>query len=241
VLFPRLKKISVAGGGNKVTLQSILSGDKSPFIIAIALTIFGWYVNVISSYFKEETIIYLTLDNKTPDTDGYIIKNVSLTKNLENASLQVQCVPFSDCLLSGAVVLIAPFAMVGNQSCFNNPSTYQAQISLTPGASVRINVQKKNGTKTALYFGGHYETPPCNNLQPAQVRIEQSPSAIAFLLENFTLYYFLSIIFLIIVFVITIWRLTFTSTGDQNEGEKNVPQTLNVHLTIIDDSTGGQS
>lgn len=218
-----------------MTLQSLFSSDKSPLIVAVALTIFGWYVNSISNYFSEETIIYLTVSNKTPDTDEYIIKNISLTKNLENASIQINCVPSSECLLNADMELIAPFAMVGNQKCYGNNTTYQAQISLQPGASIRINAQKKPGTKTAIFFGGRYrKTCNDNDLELAQVRIEQSPSLIAFLLENFILYYFVSIIVLIIVFVLTVRRLTFTTT---DEGEKDVAQTLNVHLTLNDDTT----
>lgn len=217
-----------------MTLQSLLSSDKSPLIIAIALTVFGWYINSISNYFNEETIIYLTDGNKTPDTDGYIIKNVSLNKSLENASLQVQCVPYSACLSTVDMEQIAPFAMVGNQKCFSDHTTYQAQISLPPGASVRINVRKKAGSRTALYFGGRYKA-ACADLEPAQVRIEQYPSAISFFLEHFILYYFLSIILLIIVFVITIWRLASPTAGDQTEGGTDVVETLHVHLTIHDD------
>jgi hypothetical protein len=223
-----------------VTFGSLLLGDKSPLFIAIALTIFGWYVDSISKYFTDQAIIYVS-PTKTADRDGYLITNVSLSKPIENVRLLIKCVSSPDCLAAmsdkrfGQVEQIAPFAAAGNQTCFDNEDSYQAEVSLPPGASARIVVKKKSGGKTSLFLVGRSEQPCDQDMKPVQMRVEEYPSAIAFLLQNFILYYFISIVVLILVFVITLWRLTFRATPTPGEDKENVTQAFAIDLTIHSD------
>jgi hypothetical protein len=222
-----------------VTLSSLLSGDKYPLLIAVGLTIFGWYVDSISRYFTDQTIIYVVTKTAV-ESDEYLIRNVSLNKSVKNASIQIQCVPTPDCLASlsdstfGTVEQVAPFAAEGNQACFQNANSYQAEVSLPPGASARIIVHKKSGGKTELFLAGSFER-TCQDLRPTEIRVEQYPSWIAILLENFILYYFISIVVLILVFLFTLWRLISTPVPDEMEGGEHAAQALTINVTMHGD------
>jgi hypothetical protein len=212
-------------------------GEKSPLIIAIALTVFGWYIDSISKYFSETPIVYVsnTIGN---DEDVYVLKNVSINKGVERLAVQVQCAPISKCLKPagkdgrfGTIEQIAPFAASSNQSCFQNGESYQAQISLPPAASARIRVNKNSNAKTQLFVTGRYNE-NCSNILEASVRMETYPSAIAFLLENFFLYYVSSIIVLLLVFVITVVKLVVPGVSKPGEDNGDDPQHIAIDLTI---------
>jgi hypothetical protein len=217
-------------------LRSIFLGDKTPLIVAVALTVFGWYVDSISKYFSETPII--SVSNTAGDNrDEYLLKNVSINKGVEKLAVQVQCSPISRCLKSvgevgkfGVIEQVAPFAAFSNQSCFQNEESYQAQLSLPPSASVRIRVQKIPNTRTQLFVTGHY-VKVCEDKGETAVRVESSPSAIALLMENFFLYYIVSIVLLIVVFTITIIKLVVPSAR-KPEGEGDGKYSVAVDLTI---------
>jgi hypothetical protein len=218
--------------------RSIFLGDKTPLVVAIALTVFGWYIDSISKYFSETPII--SVSSTTGDNqDEYLLKNVSINKGVEKLAVQVQCSPISKCLKSigsdrkfGVIEQVAPFAAFNNQPCFQDEETYQAQLSLPPSASVRIRVQKAPKTRTQLFVTGHYVL-SCDTKGETAVRVESSPSAIALLMENFFLYYILSIVLLIVVFTITIIRLASPSASkpkeDKGDGKYSVAVDLIIH------------
>jgi hypothetical protein len=70
-----------------MTWRALLFADKIPLIVATALTVFGWYVNSISSYFTDETILYVS-PSKEKEKDEYLIKNVSLKNIAENVFIR---------------------------------------------------------------------------------------------------------------------------------------------------------
>jgi hypothetical protein len=228
-----------------MTWRSLLFGDKTPLIIASALTVFGWYVNSISSYFTDETIIYVS-PSKGNVKDEYLIKNVSLKNIAGKVFIQIQCVPFSNCLTAqgdvsenkfGSIEQIAPFAASSTQSCIQNQGSYQAQVDLPPGASVKISVTKKPGTLTDLFIVGQF-TQPCDTsaVSSIKIRVEQYPSAIAFLLQNFITYYIASIVLLILVFGVTIARTGASHVQAQGDEAGHVAGTVNLDLTIHRDA-----
>jgi hypothetical protein len=218
--------------------RSLLLGDKTPLIIATALTVFGWYVDSISRYFSDTPVIYVA-KAEHDDGDDYLLKNVSISKTIESLAVQVQCLDAPGCLKQrsttdtqyGVVQQVAPFAG-GSQTCFQNERTYQAQVTLPPSATVRIRVNKKPGGKTDFFMTGKYGSACLSDtISTAAVRVEVSPSAIAFLLQNFVLYYFISIVVLLIVFLATVARLASSGATSAKEGE-NVPRAIVVDLYI---------
>jgi hypothetical protein len=221
--------------------RSLLLGDKTPLIVAAALTVFGWYIDSISRYFANTPVIYV-VKTEQADSDDYVLKNVSINQSVENLGLTVQCLGGAACLRSdspgpadkhvGVVEQVAPFAM-GSQSCYQDEKSYQAQVTLPPSASVRIHVTKKPQGKSDLFVIGKYAT-PCDTGPPsiASVRIETYPSAIAFLLQNFVLYYFVSIVVLVIVFLATIAKLAFPGATAAKGEKDDVPRAIVVDLYI---------
>ena len=137
--------------------RSILLGDKTPLIIATALTVFGWYIDSISKYFSDTAVIYI-VKTEHDDSDDYLLKNISISKSVGNLALQVQCLDGPHCLKQrspsdtqhGVVQQVAPFA-VGNQTCFQNEQSYQAQVTLPPSATVRIRVSEAKGESRFIY------------------------------------------------------------------------------------------
>lgn len=220
-----------------MNLKPILLSDKTPLIVAVALTVFGWYVDSISRYFSETPIIYVS--SKIEDGhDEYLLKNVSINKGVERLAVQVQCSPISECLRPigtdrkfGVIEQVAPFAASSNQPCYQNEESFQTQISLPPSASARIRVQKTPNTKTQLFVTGHYAQ-VCENKAETTVRVESSPSAIALLMENFFLYYILSIVLLVVVFAITIIKLVAPGAGQPEEDKGDGKYYVAVDLTI---------
>lgn len=222
--------------------QSVLAGDKTPLVVALALTIFGWYIDSISKYFSETSVVYVT-DKRANEQDEYVLKNVSLGRNVERLAVQIQCIAALNCLRGsgtqaaaayGAIEQIAPFAAASTQSCFQDSGSYQVQVTLPPGASVRLRVAKNAGAKTELFVAGTYadrcDSPSLSN----PIRIETYPSGIAFLLQNFVLYYFVSIIILIVLFVATIWKMLGPASAGRgsNESKTSEPKALSVDLTF---------
>ncbi len=66
----------------------------------------------------------------------------------------------------------------------------------------------------------------------ASVRMETYPSAIALLLENFFLYYVISIILLLVVFVITMLKLMFPIASNPEEDNGDGPHPIAIDLTL---------
>jgi hypothetical protein len=217
--------------------MNLLLSDKTPLIVAIALTVFGWYVDSISKYFSETPIIYVT-GAAGDDHDEYLLKNVSINKGMEKLAVQVQCSPISKCLKSigndgqfGVIEQVAPFAASSNQSCFQNEESYQIQVSLPPSASVRIRVKKTSKARTQLFVTGRYDQ-ACGSKAETNVRVELSPSALAILMENFFLYYILSIVLLVVVFAVTIIKLLVPGAGKPEEDKADGKYSVAIDLTV---------
>jgi hypothetical protein len=219
--------------------RSLLLGDKTPLIVAAALTVFGWYIDSISKYFANTPVIYV-VKSEHADSDDYLLKNISISQSVENLGLMVQCIGGLACLRAdsasdrqfGVVEQVAPFA-VGSQSCFQGEKSYQAQVTLPPSATVRIHVTKKPEGKSDLFVTGKYGN-MCDGgtLSNAAIRIEIYPSSIAFLLQNFVLYYFISIVVLVVVFLTTIAKLAFPGATAVKGEKDDVPRTIVVDLYI---------
>jgi len=208
------------------------------FVIAVALTVFGWYVDSISKYFSETPIVYVST-TVGAEEDVYLLRNVSINKGVEKLAIQVQCAPISKCLKPvgkdgrfGAIEQVAPFAAASNQSCLQDNESFQAQISLPPAASARVRVNKNSNAKTQLFVTGRYNQTCDGNIMEASVRMETYPSAIALLLENFFLYYVISIILLLVVFVITMLKLMFPIASNPEEDNGDGPHPIAIDLTL---------
>jgi hypothetical protein len=217
----------------------LLLGDKTPLIVAAALTVFGWYIDSISKYFADTPIIYIVKSDHH-DSDDYLLKNISISQTVERLGLQVQCLGGVRCLRQrspsdtqfGVIQQVAPFA-VGNQTCIQSEQSYQAQITLPPSATVQIRVTKNPGGKTDLFVTGKYGSTCDNNtIRTAAIRIETYPSAIAFLLQNFVLYYFVSIVVLLVVFLATIAKLASSGATSAKGEDEDVPRAIVVDLYI---------
>jgi hypothetical protein len=223
--------------------RSILLGDKSPLIIATALTIFGWYVNSISTYFGSQTIISISATTGA-SSDSYTVKNISVNKSADKLVFQITCKSGTDCLAPrgsatnfGSIEQIAPFAALDNAVCFQSAGSFQAEVSLPPAAQVRLVVNKRANTQTEIFLVGQASAAGCTTVSLAQVRIEQEPSTIAFLLQNFVTYFFGSIIVLVVVFLVTLWRLVFAAepdagSGEQKQGDKDETKFMVLDVTI---------
>ena len=95
-------------------------------------------------------------------------------------------------------------------------------------------VNKRANTQTEIFLVGKASDAACAPNTPAHVRVEQEPSIIAFLLQNFVAYFFGSIIVLVVVFLVTLWRLVFADadTGEQKQGDKDETKFMVLDVTI---------
>jgi len=141
-----------------VTFSRVLSVDKAPFAVTLALGTLGWFVTTIIANISDVVIVGVTREIKDKDV-SYTLTNSSIKRSLSNAVFLLNC-QNDDCLSemgTNSYILqenLPPYAIQGNKICAKERGSAAVLISLPPGGAIRYQIRPKANVYPSIVFVG---------------------------------------------------------------------------------------
>jgi hypothetical protein len=198
---------------------SLLKTDKAPFILAVTLSLLGWFLTTTISNLSEVIVIGLK-ETHTKDGIHFTISNHSIKHSLANAVLSFSCAkdpclePIDPSNQSSFALerAVPPYAIQGNNICASSAKNFIALATLPPSARIRYEIKTSPSPDVIFTYWGQGSASSCSESGasfPAQnIWILPDASPTLWLIKNYNTIF-------IVAFSVTLAFLIYILFGAQ--------------------------
>lgn len=207
-------------------LKHLLTSDKAPFVLSIALSVLGWLVTTSIGNLANVIVLGVWAEQH----GGLLhvtVRNSSVNRTFVDGVVRLTCLS-GDCLApiaaGGSFVQPQehpPYLIQGNRICSFSSRDIAAVATLPPSARITYTVRPVTGADPPVFgFSGNLKDQELrcpdsgSRLVPENVMIIEGPSLTLFLLEY---YNHLLVLSMGIVVLFLIWIVSRSAAGEKTE------------------------